>query len=185
MVEVSDRLLPLAEKEVVRPLADRMEERFEAVHLETVVAEMIEEDQRVHVSFNGTDAADDADFDRALVAIGRRPNTVELGLDTTGVEPDDDGLVRVDGSQRTGEPNIFAVGDLAGGLQLAHEAFHEGVVATEVIAGRTAVFDARAVPSVVSTDPQVAWCGLTEPAASEREIDIEVVRFPWQASGRA
>ncbi len=185
LIEVTDRLLPMAEPELVGPLADRMAERFEAVHLETTATEMIEEDDRVRVSLDGPDGAEDATFDRALIAIGRRPNTDELGLETTGVELDDEGRIRVDGSQRTAEPNVLAVGDVTGGLQLAHEAFEEGIVAAEVAAGRSAAFDARAVPSVVYTDPQLAWCGLSEPDAAERDIEVEVVRFPWQASGRA
>lgn len=185
LVEMTGSLLPTADQELVGPLADRIEDRFEAVHLETAVTEMVEEDERVRVSFEGSEAAQAASFDRVLVAIGRHPNTAELGLDTTEVELDDDGFVRVDESRRTSEPTIFAVGDVAGGYQLAHEAFHEGVVAAEAAAGQAAVFDARAVPAVVYTDPQLAWCGLTEPDAAERDIEVEVVRFPWQASGRA
>lgn len=185
LVEMTDSLLPTVDQELVGPLADRIDDRFEAVHLETSVTEMVEEQQQVRVSFDGPDAPDDATFDRALVAIGRRPNTAELGLDTTAVEVDEDGFVRVDEDRRTAEPNIFAVGDVAGGFQLAHEAFHEGVVAAEAVAGQTAAFDARAVPAVVYTDPQLAWCGLTEPDAAEQDIEVEVVRFPWKASGRA
>jgi len=185
LVEVTDRVMPIADQELVGPLADRLGDRFEAVYLETVVAEMVEDDQQVRVSLDGPDAPGEATFDRALVAVGREPNTEGLGLQTTGVELDEDGLIRVDTSGRTREPDVFAVGDVTGGLQLAHEAFHEGIVAAEAIAGRAAAFDARAVPSVVYTDPQLAWCGLTEPDAVERDIEVEVVRFPWRASGRA
>lgn len=185
LVEVTDTIMPIADQELVEPLAERVGARFEAVHLQTVVTEMVEADQQVRVHLDGPDVPEDATFDRALVAIGRQPNTAELGLDTTAVQRDEEGLIRVDASGRTHEPNVFAVGDVTGGLQLAHEAFHEGIIAAEAVAGRAAAFDARAVPSVVYTDPQLAWCGLSEPEAAERDIEVEIFRCPWQASGRA
>jgi dihydrolipoamide dehydrogenase len=119
------------------------------------------------------------------VAIGRRPATGDLGLEETGVRLDDKGYIRVDDRQRTDEPSIFAVGDATGGLQLAHKASRQGKVAAEVIAGQPSAFDARAIPAIVYTDPQIAWCGLTEDAARRQHIDVEIRRFPWKYSGRA
>lgn len=185
LTEMTDRLLPTTDPDLVEPLEQRVHDLFDAVHLRTTVTEIEATDTEVRVSFEADEATDDASFDRVLVAIGRRPNSEQLGLENTAVELDDDGFIEVDEARRTAEETIFAVGDVAGGLQLAHEAFHEGMVAAEAIAGRPAAFDARAVPAVVYTDPQIAWCGLTERQADEQERDIEVLRYPWQASGRA
>jgi dihydrolipoamide dehydrogenase len=120
-----------------------------------------------------------------LLAAGRRPNTDELALEEAGVETDEDGFVPVDAERRTNVASIFAIGDLTGGMQLAHKAMHEGKIAAEVIAGRPAAFDARAVPAVIYTDPQLAWCGLTEAQARAEGRSVEIARFPWRASGRA
>jgi len=185
LVEVAARLMPIADQELVEPLAEELADRFEEIHLETTVTGMSEQDDQVQVDLDGADAPQQASFDRVLVAIGREPSSSGLGLETTKVELDDDGLIRVDASGRTSEETILAAGDVTGGLQLAHEAFHEGIVAAEAAAGVASAFDARAIPAVVYTDPQLAWCGWTEPEAAERGIEVDVVRFPWQASGRA
>ena len=185
LVEMTDRLLPTTDADLVEPLAARVDELFHGIHLETTVTDMSETDDEVRVSFDGDDVPEDTTYDRVLVAVGRRPNSNQLGLDQTDVEVDDDGFIVTDDRRETAEAGIYAVGDVAGGKLLAHEAFHEGRVAAEAIAGEAAAFDARAVPAVVYTDPQVAWCGLTERDAQERDIEVEVVRFPWRASGRA
>lgn len=182
VVEATEQLLPGVDADLVAPLHARLDELFEAIRLETTL--------------DGLDATDDGvtaqlgdgnteEFDRALVAVGRRPNTDDLGLEQTSVELDDDGFIVVDDRRRTTDRKIHAVGDVAGGNLLAHEAFREGEVAAEVIAGQTSVFDVRAVPAVVYTDPQVAWCGVTERAAAEEGREVEVTTFPWRASGRA
>lgn len=128
---------------------------------------------------------DEQTFDRVLIAVGRKPNSVDIGLETTKVKLDDRGFVMVDEYQRTTDERIFAVGDVAGGMLLAHKASREGKVAAEVIAGEPSAFDARAIPSVVYTDPQVSWCGLTEQQAEKEQIFVKVERFPWKFSGRA
>jgi dihydrolipoamide dehydrogenase len=124
-------------------------------------------------------------FDKVLICIGRRPNSSGLALDTTRVEVDDRGFVKVDVERRTTDPNIFAIGDVVGPPMLAHKASHEGRVAAEVIAGRKAAFQPKAIPAVVFTDPEVAWCGLTEADANKANRPVRVARFPWAASGRA
>jgi dihydrolipoamide dehydrogenase len=186
VVEMTDALLPGTDPDLVEPLADHLDDRFESVHLRTSVEELEDRDGEVRVSFGGDDEADPPErYDRVLVAIGRRPNSQDLGLEDLGVEVDDDGAVQVDEACRTSQRRIHAVGDVVGGAQLAHEAFHEGIVAAEAIAGEPAAFDMRAVPAVIYTDPQIAWCGLTEQEADDRDLDVEIHRFPWRASGRA
>jgi dihydrolipoamide dehydrogenase len=124
-------------------------------------------------------------FDRVLVAIGRKPVSGDIGLEKTGVELDDKGFVIVDDRQQTTDERIFAVGDVVGGMMLAHKATREGKVAAEVIAGQPSAFDVRAIPAVVYTDPQIAWCGLTEEQARQENLAVKVQRFPWKFSGRA
>lgn len=184
VVEMTDRLLPTTDEDLVKLLADDADNLFEAVHLNTEASDLDENDHQVRLHLKGENNSE-ASFDRVLVAIGRRPNTDDLGLEEAGVEIDDDGFIAVDEQRRTEVEHIFAVGDVTGGLMLAHEAMREGKVAAEVIAGEPAAFDARAVPAVVYTDPQIAWCGLTEMEAEETGRAIQVDRFPWKASGRA
>lgn len=184
LVEAADRLLSGADPDLVEPLADTIGNLFEAVHLNTSVAALEEKKNHVEATLEGEkDSA--AGFERVLVAVGRKPNTQDLGLDSTAVELADDGRIVVDEQRRTADGRIFAVGDAAGGLMLAHEAMVEGKVAAEVIAGEPAAFDARAIPAVVYTEPQIAWCGLTEAEARAQEREVKVTRFPWRASGRA
>jgi len=141
---------------------------------------------KIHVAFKAKDGSTSEDaFDRLLVAVGRRPNSGDVGLENTAVQVDERGFVVVDGARRTAEPTIYAIGDVAGEPMLAHKASHEGIVASEAIAGHKVAFEPQAIPGVVFTDPEVAWCGLTETAAKERGIDVKVSRFPWSASGRA
>jgi dihydrolipoamide dehydrogenase len=185
LVEMAGRLLPGADPDLVQPLQRRLDGRFEAIRLATRLESANEDGEGVQVTLTGPDGSEQAMFDRVLVAIGRRPNSDELGLDAAGVDLDEDGHIRVDGERRTSTQNIFAIGDVAGGMQLAHEAMHEGKIAAEVIAGLPAAFDARAIPAVIYTDPQIAWCGLTESEAEQQGLEIAVSRFPWRACGRA
>jgi dihydrolipoamide dehydrogenase len=185
VVEMMPEILPGTDRDLVRPFERHARARFEAIHLETKVAEMEEVSGQVRVTLDGDVEESEQTFDRALVAIGRRPNSDDIGLENTSVEIDDRGFVQVDDRRRTADERIFAVGDVVGGLMLAHKAMHEGKVAAEVIAGEPAAFDVRAIPAVVYTDPSIAWAGLMENQAREEGRDIAVSRFPWGASGRA
>ena len=186
VVEMTDGLLPGADRDLVRPLAKRLESRMEIL-LNTKVTAVEEQKRSVEVTFEGAgaEAAAQRKFEAVLVAVGRRPNTRGLGLENTRIVVGDDGFVQVDGQLRTAESSIFAIGDLVGQPMLAHKASHEGRLAVEVIAGHKAVFEPAAIPAVVFTDPEVAWCGLTETEAKAQGIAAEVARFPWGASGRA
>jgi dihydrolipoamide dehydrogenase len=185
LVEMADRLMAGADKDLVKPLLKKLEESFEAIHTETKVSSMEEEDDGVKVTFEGGPEESEQRFDRVLVAIGRRPNSDDIGLDKTGVETDDNGFIKVDEKRRTAEKRIYAVGDVVGGVMLAHKGMYEGKVAAEVIAGEPSAFDVQAIPAVVYTDPQIAWCGLTEAKAKAEGRNVKVGRFPWSASGRA
>ena len=185
LVELEDRLLMGVDQDLVRPLHKRLESLFENISLNTKVISLNEHENGVDVVFEGNVDQTEQTFDRVLVAIGRKPSTQNLGLENTRVKLDDGGFVIVDEQLRTTDPKIFAVGDVVGGYMLAHKATREGKVAAEVIAGQPAAFDVRAIPAVVYTDPQVAWCGLTEEQARNENIKIEVQRFPWKFSGRA
>jgi dihydrolipoamide dehydrogenase len=185
LVEMGDHLMPGADKELVDILADSLKGIFHSIHYNTMVKKMEETDKEVRVVFEGDIKEKEASYDRVLVAIGRRPNSQELGLDNTSVNVDDKGYIQVDERLCTEDKNILAIGDVVGGAMLAHKAMYEGKVAAEVIAGKPSAFDARAIPAVVYTFPQLAWCGLMEKEAKEQGIKITVGRFPWSASGRA
>jgi dihydrolipoamide dehydrogenase len=185
LVELEDRLLMGVDQDLVQPLHRRLESVFENISLNTKVISLNEHENGVDVVFEGYDDQTEQTFDRVLVAIGRRPGTRNIGLEKTRVELDDRGFVVVDEQMRTADPRIFAVGDVVGGYMLAHKATREGKVAAEVIAGQPSAFDVRAIPAVVYTDPQIAWCGLTEEQARNENIKIDVQRFPWKYSGRA
>jgi dihydrolipoamide dehydrogenase len=163
----------------------RLKSLFEAIHTRTRVKELKELNDRVEAVLEGDLDEPKQTFDRVLIAIGRSPNAGEIGLENTKVRLDDHGFVVVDEQRRTTDPRIFAVGDVAGGVMLAHKAMHEGKVAAEAIAGLPSAFDFQAIPAVVYTDPQIAWCGLTEEEARRQGRAIRVSRFPWTASGRA
>ncbi len=184
VVEMMPALLPGADAALVRVLAARLKKQFEAIHLETRVAQVEAGDDGVRVAFEGQHNASES-FDKLLVAVGRRPDTAGLGLENTAVAVDEGGFITVDAQRRTSEPSIYAVGDVAGQPMLAHKATYEGKVAAEAIAGRKTVYDPRAIPGVVFTDPEIAWCGLTEAEAKAAGRDIKVTSFPWAASGRA
>jgi dihydrolipoamide dehydrogenase len=182
VVELMDQLIPGCDPDLVKPLQQRIAERYAAIHLGTSVERAEAREDGIHATLSSGEAGV---FDRVLVAVGRRPNGAALGLEAAGVEVDERGFVPVDEQQRTTVPHIFAVGDICGGPMLAHKAMHEGKVAAEVIAGHDVAFDARAIPSVAYTDPEVAWAGLSETEAKAAGSRYEVARMPWSASGRA
>ena len=185
MVELEDRLLAGVDADLVRPLHQRLNTLFKTISLQTKVVSMKEDESGVDVVLEGNVGKTEQRFDRVLVAIGRKARSRDIGLENTNVELDERSFIKVDDQQRTADERIFAVGDVAGGMMLAHKATREGKVAAEVIAGEPSAFDARAIPAVVYTDPQIAWCGLTEEEARKENIAIEVQRFPWKFSGRA
>ncbi|MGC9400795.1 MAG: dihydrolipoyl dehydrogenase family protein, partial [Anaerolineae bacterium] len=184
VVEMLDRLIAQSDSDLARPLVRRIESIFDEVHTGTKVTEMVEKDDGVEVTLEG-EIEETHRFDRVLVAVGRRPSSQDLGLENTDVEVDDRGFIQVDDRQRTADAHIFAIGDVVGGMMLAHKAMYEGRVAAEVIADLPAAFDAAAIPAVVYTDPALAWAGLTEQEAEEQGREVEIARFPWTASGRA
>ena len=185
LVELQDRLLAGVDADLVRPLEQRLSAIFETIRLRTKVVSMKETAGGVEVVFEGDGEKAEQRFDRVLVAIGREAISEGLGLENTAVEFDQRGFIKVDDQQRTSDERIFAVGDVAGGVMLAHKASREGKVAAEVIGGQPSAFDVRAIPAVVYTDPQIAWCGLTEEQAKKENIPVQVQRFPWKFSGRA
>jgi len=186
VVEMMPTLLPGADPDLVKPLAARCQHLFHDILLETKVADIKPTQRNVKVRFEGKNIADaERTFDQVLVSIGRKPNSSGLGLDNTKVRVNDKGFVIVDAQRRTDDPHIFAIGDIAGEPMLAHKATAEGRVAAEVIAGHNTAFAPNAIPAVVFTDPEVAWCGVTETEAKKKGLDVQVTRFPWQASGRA
>ena len=185
LVETAERLLPGIDADLVDPLQRRLSVLFKQIWLNTRVAGLREEDAGVSVRLEKEGAGFSEVFDRVLVAIGRKPATDGLGLEKTGVQFDPKGFVVVDELQRTADERILAVGDVVGGMMLAHKASYEGKIAAEVVAGKAAAFDARAIPAVVYTDPQIAWCGLTEEQARREKIPVTVQKFPWKFSGRA
>ncbi len=185
VVEMMPSLLPGADADLVRPLAKRLKGMFQDIYLNTKVAELKDAGDGIEVTFEGKDADGTETFDRVLVSIGRRPNSDGLGLENTDVVVNDRGFVEVDQRRKTADAHIWAIGDITGEPMLAHKASHEGKVAAEVIAGEPAVYEPRGIPAVVFTDPEIAWVGLTETQAKDRDIDVEVATFPWGASGRA
>jgi dihydrolipoamide dehydrogenase len=182
VVELMDQLIPGCDADLVKPLHRRIAERYAAIHLGTSVEAAEARDDGIHVTLS---SGEGGVFDRVLVAVGRRPNGAALGLDGAGVLVDERGFVPVDEQQRTNVEHIFAIGDICGGPMLAHKAMHEGKVAAEVIAGGDVAFDARTIPSIAYTDPEVAWAGLTETEAGAAGTPYEVAKMPWSASGRA
>jgi dihydrolipoamide dehydrogenase len=186
VVELSEGLLPGADRDLVKPLAKRMEKLLDGrIFLNTKVGSVAEVGDQVEVTFEGPGKFGHERFDRVLVSVGRRPVTRGLGLENTQVKVSDRGFIVVDHQQRTSDPHIMAIGDVAGDPMLAHKASHEGRIAAEVLAGKPSVFDKAAIPAVVFTDPEIAWAGLTQDEAKKagRVVDVEV--YPWAASGRA
>jgi dihydrolipoamide dehydrogenase len=193
VVEMTDGLLPGVDRDLVRPLQSRLEPMFSKIQLNTTVTKLAETPKGIRVTLSSRDdeaegakpTETESTFDRVLVAVGRRPNTNGLGLEKTKVRLDEKGYIRVNEERRTTDESIFAIGDVAGEPMLAHKATHEGKVAVEAFAGEPAAFEPRAIPAVVFTDPEIAWCGMTESEARREKREVKVTRFPWLASGRA
>jgi dihydrolipoamide dehydrogenase len=185
VVEMTPGLLPGADRDLVEILAKRIGQTMKGVLLETRVVQMKAEKTGIRVTFEGNVDPKEQLFDRVLVAVGRRPNSKIPGLERTHVQVDQRGFIMVDEQRRTHEPSIFAIGDVVGEPMLAHKASHEGRVAVEVMAGENVAFAPRAIPAVVFTDPELAWCGLTEAQAAAEGRKVSVAKFPWGASGRA
>ena len=186
VVEMTGGLLPGADRDLVSVVSRRLDALTAAIRLETTVTGLAEEGDGVRVELKSADGETTEErFDRVLVAVGRVPNSQIGGLELTNVQLDERGFVQVDAQRRTAEPTIFAVGDLVGEPMLAHKASHEARTAVEVIAGHKSVFEPQAIPAVVFTDPELAWCGLTETQAKADGRQVQVTRFPWAASGRA
>ena len=185
VVELMDQLMPGADPDLVKPLEKRLRKRYEQILLGVKVQGVDALPEGLRVSFSGTGAPTPQIYDRVLVAVGRRPNGSGIGAEAAGLTVDPRGFLSVDRQMRTSQPHIFAIGDIVGQPMLAHKATHEGKVAAEVIAGEKRAFDARVIPSVAYTDPEVAWVGLTESEAKAKGIEYQKGSFPWAASGRS
>ena len=185
VVELTDTLLPGADRDLVKPLQQRLDKLFEKIHLRTKVTKLEDRGESIRVHFEGPEGPSAHDFARVLVAVGRRPNSDGMGLENTKVVVSPKGFVEVDGQQRTADPHILAIGDVCGEPMLAHRASHQGKVAVEALHGEPALFAPRAIPAVVFTDPEIAWAGLTEHEAVAQGRTVEISRYPWAASGRA
>ena len=185
VVELTDTLLPGADRDLVKPLQKRLEGLFENIHMKTKVVKLEDRGTAVAVHFDGPDGQTTKEFSRVLVAVGRRPNSDGVGLENTRVVVSPKGFVEVDGQQRTADPHILAIGDVCGEPMLAHRASHQGKVAVEALHGVPALFAPRAIPAVVFTDPEIAWAGLTEQEAAAAGRAVEVSKYPLAASGRA
>lgn len=185
VVEMMPGLLPGADRDLADVLVARLKKQFRALMLETKVAEMNETSEGICVRFEGGPGPDEVLYDRVLISVGRKPDATGVGLEKAGVVVTERGFIEVDEQRRTSVPRIFAVGDVAGQPMLAHKATYEARVAAEAVAGKKTTCDATTVPAVVFTDPEIAWCGLTEAEAAAKGRDVKVTRFPWAASGRA
>jgi dihydrolipoamide dehydrogenase len=186
VVEMMPGLLPGVDRDLVDPLHKRLKKRFEAIHLDTRVLEIEEVAEGVRVKFAGLHVEETVQvFQKVLMAVGRQPNSADLGLEHTSVRIDSKGFIETDGQRRTAEPNIYAIGDVAGEPMLAHKATYEARVAVEAIAGLPSAYDPQAIPAVVFTDPEIAWTGLSETEALNRGLQVKIAKFPWTASGRA
>ena len=186
VVEMLPGLLPGADRDLVLPLHKRLEKMFEAILLNTTVASVKDEGNGIHAILKAQDGSEQGKvFDRVLVSVGRKPNSDIPGLERTRVQVGERGFIQVNKQLQTDDPSIYAIGDVVGEPMLAHKASHEGRVAVEAIAGHKVAFEPNAIPAVVFTDPEVAWCGLTETQAQKENREIKVAKFPWAASGRA
>ncbi|MGA9575929.1 MAG: dihydrolipoyl dehydrogenase [Lysobacterales bacterium] len=185
VVELTDQLMPGADKDLIRPLQKRITDRYAGIFVSTKVTAVEPLDDGLHVSYEGAKIPENSVFDRVLVSTGRIPNGKLIDADKAGVEVTDRGFIPVDRQMRTNVAHIFAIGDIVGQPMLAHKATHEAKVAAEVCAGMKTAFEARVIPSVAYTDPEIAWAGLTETEAKDQGIDYKLGKFPWAASGRA
>ena len=186
VVELTDGLLPGADRDLVKPLHRRLTKLMEdRIYLNTKVGSLGERGDQVEVAFEGPDKYGTELYDRVLVSVGRRPNSRGIGLENTQIQTDRRGFVACNSQQQTAEPNIFAIGDVVGEPMLAHKASHEANVAVESVLGKVASFEPAAIPAVVFTDPEIAWAGLTQEQAKQTGREVEVSVYPWAASGRA
>src|SRR5579864_4066305 len=186
VVEMLPGLLPGADRDLVLPLHKRMEKIFDSILLNTTVAAVKEESNGIRVTFDGPEVKErERLFDKVLVSVGRKPNSEIPGLEKTQIKVGQRGFIQVNKQLQTDDPAIYAIGDVVGEPMLAHKASHEGRTAVEAIAGHKVAFEPNAIPAVVFTDPEIAWCGLTETQAKELNREIAVAKFPWAASGRA
>jgi dihydrolipoamide dehydrogenase len=186
VVEMLPGLLPGADRDLVLPLHKRMEKIFDSILLNTTVGAMKEETSGIRVTFDGPEVQErEKVFDKVLVSVGRKPNSEIAGLENTRVQVGPKGFIQVNKQLQTDDPSIYAIGDVVGEPMLAHKASHEGRTAVEAIAGHKVAFEPNAIPAVVFTDPEIAWCGVTETQAQKDGREIKTAKFPWSASGRA
>ena len=185
VVEMLSHIMAGADRDLVNPLKKRLDSQFSAIHTNTKVLGLMSSDAGIVAEFEGEGIETPQTFDRVLVSVGRLPNGMSIGLENTQAVVTDRGFIEVDSKRRTADPHLLAIGDVAGEPMLAHKATREAKVAVEVLLGEPAEFDNIAIPAVVFTDPELAWCGLTESEAKAEGRDVKVVRFPWAASGRA
>lgn len=185
IVEMMDQLIPGCDKDLVRPLAQKVKKQYDNIFLSTKVTEIVSQEDGLQVTFDKQGTVDSDLFDKVLVAVGRRPNGHLIDADKAGVMVTERGFIEVDRQMRTNVEHIFAIGDVVGNPMLAHKAVHEGKIAAEVIAGERVEWQALTIPSVAYTDPEVAWMGLTEIEAKAQGIAYEKAAFPWAASGRS
>ena len=185
VVEALDRILTGPDEDLARPLVARLKKQFAAIHTGATLQAAKKIGRQIEITFKKKDKTQTVKFDRVLVSVGRQPNSDHLGLENTKVVVNDQGFIEVDAARRTADKRIHAVGDVVGNPMLAHKASREGIVVAEAIAGQASEFDARAIPAVVYTSPELAWCGLTENEARARNIELKVGKFSWGASGRA
>jgi dihydrolipoamide dehydrogenase len=185
VVELLDGLIPGADRDIIKPLHNRLAKRYEGIHLKTKVVKLESMPDGIRATFEGENAPAAQVYDRVLLSVGRRPNGKAINAEAAGVKVNERGYIPVNNQMRTNVPHIYAIGDIVGEPMLAHKATHDGKLAAEVIAGHKAAFDARTIPSVAYTDPEIAWMGLTETMAKAQGIEYERAAFPWAASGRA
>ena len=185
VVEVLDQILMGCDPDLARPLAARLKKQFEAIHTGAKLESAKKVGKQVELKFTKGKKQETVKFDKVLASVGRQPNTDNFGLEKTKAVVNDAGFIEVDGTLQTADKRIYAIGDVVGNPMLAHKASHEGIVAAEAIAGEPSVFDKRAIPAVVYTSPEVAWCGVTETKAKEKGLEIKIGKFQWGASGRA
>ena len=185
IVEKKDGLLSSVDRDLIRPLQEKLSKEFEAIYLNTEIVSIRESEKLGHVTMVNAKEQFDDSFDSILMSVGRRPNTDKIGLEFTNVLLDDKEFIKVDGKRQTADSKIFAIGDVSGEPMLAHKASHEARIVIDGMLGNDVSFNNNIIPAVVFTDPEVAWCGLTELDAKNNNIDVDVARFPWRASGRA
>jgi dihydrolipoamide dehydrogenase len=185
VVEMTSGILPGVDRDLARPLLKRLESDFDEICVDTKVTGMKEAKGGIELSFEGKQTPKSSKFEKVLVSVGRRPNSGELSLEKAGVEVDARGFIKVDNAFRTTAARVYAIGDVIGNPMLAHKALHEGMVVADSLAGKKAVFEPRAIPAVVFTDPAIAWAGITEAEAKEKNLDVVVTKLPWSANGRA